>query len=406
MSLTVKRIARLKEPGRYADEKNLFVQVSPSGTKSWLMRYRFAGRERWMGLGSVADFNLDEARERARKARQLLADGIDPLEARAAERSTLATAAALAAAKAMTFEQAANAYYEAHKNGWSIRHAQQFRNTMRDYVLPKIGRLAVADIDVGQVLRCIEPHWQDKPTSMSRTRGRIENVLDWATVRGYRTGDNPARWRGHLSEVLPAPGRVAKVQHLAALPYLELPKFMVELATAPGIAARALEFLILTAGRTGEVANAVWSEINLDDAIWTIPAERMKAGREHRVPLSDRAVEVLQALPREGEFVFPSVAKAGAPISIIAMLRTLRRLRADGSVHGFRSAFSDWAHERTSFANHAIEISLAHRVGTGTERAYRRGDMFEKRRQLMEAWAQFCYAPTAGGAAVVSLRSA
>jgi integrase len=277
---------------------------------------------------------------------------------------------------------------------------------MRDYVLPKIGRLAVADVDVGQVLRVLEPHWQVKAVTMSRVRARIESVLDWATVRGYRAGDNPARWRGHLSEVLPAPSKIARVEHHVALPYVELPKFMEELAAVPGIAARALEFLVLTAGRTGEVAGAVWSEIDFETATWTIPKSRMKASREHRVPLFARAVEILQALPREGEFVFPSVAKAGAPIPAIAMRRALRRLRADVSVHGFRSVFSDWAHERTAFANHAIEISLAHRVGSEVERAYRRGGMVDKRRKLMEAWAQFCYAPTAGGAAVVSLRSA
>ena len=348
-----------------------------------------------MGLGGAGDFNLEEARERARTARQLLADGIDPIEVRDARRAEEAAEVALKAAKAMTFEQAADAFYKMHASTWSPRHARQFKNTMRDYVTPRIGALAVADIDVGQVLRCIEPNWQDKSVTMMRVRSRIESVLAWATVRGYRQGDNPARWRGNLSEALPAPSKVTKVAHFTALAYAELPQFMSELAALPGIAARALEFLILVAARTGEVTGAQWSEFDLDNATWTIPAERMKGKKEHRIPLSKHALGLLAALPRESVFVFVSPVKVGAPISPTAMLRVLRRLRTDAAVHGFRSAFSDWAHETTSFPNHVIEMALAHKIESEVERAYRRGDLFIKRTKLMETWANHCYTPAA-----------
>jgi integrase len=399
MTLTTKRIAKLTE-GRHRDPetRRLYLQVGPTGKKSWLLRYELNHRERFMGLGSLDDFTLREARERARRARQLIADGVDPIDTRRAAKA----AKALEAARAMTFADAAKNYYEAHEATWTnARHRQQFRHTMRDYVLPKIGRLAVADVDVGRVLACVEPHWQAKPATMSRVLRRIAAVLDWATVRGYRTGDNPARWRGHLSEALPAPQKVAKVEHHPAMPYAELPQFMSELRTVPGVAARALEFLILTASRTGEVANAVWSEIDLDARVWIIPAERMKSDREHRVALSDRAVEILRALPREAEFVFVSPVHPGRPIAAnTAMWKVLRRLRSDVNVHGFRATFSTWAHETTAFSNHAIELSLAHVVGSETERAYRRATMFDKRRQLMDSWSRYCSTPAAPGEVV------
>ncbi|MGA7453957.1 MAG: integrase arm-type DNA-binding domain-containing protein [Rhodoplanes sp.] len=398
MGLTLKRIARANKPGRYADGHNLYLQVGRSGTKSWLLRYVLNGRERWMGLGKLADFNLEEARERAKAARQLLADGTDPLEARKAERA----AKALEAARSMTFAAAADAYYKTRESSWrSARHQQQWRSSMRDYVLPKIGPLAVADIDIGQVRRCVEPHWRDKAITMMRVRSRIEAVLAWATVWGYRQGDNPARWRGNLEKALPAPSKVAPVEHHTALPYAELPAFMSELAALPGVVARALEFLILTAARTAEVTGARWDEIDIGKAVWAVPAERMKAGREHRVPLSARAVELLAALPREADWVFPSPARAGAPISDSAMLRTLRRrLRSDIVPHGFRSTFSDWGTELTNFPHRMIEMALAHQVGNETERAYRRTDLFDKRRKLMEMWAGFAYSPPPAGVVV------
>ena len=392
MGLTLKRVARANKPGRYSDGHNLYLQVGPSGTKCWLLRYVLKGRERWMGLGKLADFDLEEARARAKAARQLLAAKIDPIEARKAREAEEAAEAALKAAKLMTFEEATNQYYALHEVGWgNERHRQQWRNSMRDYALKKIGALAVADVDTGQVLRCIESDWQTKPVTMMRVRSRIESVLEWATVRGYRQGENPARWADHLRAALPSPSKVAKVEHHTALPYAELPKFMTELAALPGIPARALEFLILTASRTAEVTGARWDEIDLDKALWTIPNSRMKAGREHRVPLSARAVELLAALPRESEVVFVSPVRAGGPIGGSAMLRTLQRLRTGIVPHGFRSSFADWAHERTNFPNRLIEMALAHQVGTDTERAYRRTDLFDKRRKLAEAWAGFIY---------------
>ena len=410
MALTIKRIERALAPGRYGDGggSGLYLQVGSTGGKSWLFRFERDGRERWMGIGPLHTVDLTEARERARKARLLLLDGIDPLEQRRADKA----ARALEAAKSMTFEQASRLYYEAHESGWNNRkYRQQFKNTMRDYVLPKIGRLSVAAIDVGMVLKVIEPHWAAKAPTMNKVRARIEAILDWASVRGYRQGDNPARWKGHLSEALPAVSKIAKTEHHAALPYREVPAFMAKLTEQDGVAARALEFSILTAARTGEVTCAVWDEIDLAGKVWTIPARRMKAGKEHRVPLSDRAISLLRALPREGEYVFTSSVKRGAPISAVAtMYRALRRIVADGvSVHGFRSSFSDWAHEQTSYDNHSIELSLAHSVGNAVERAYRRGDLFEKRRRLMAEWAKYCATPLAAatkGANVVALQAA
>jgi integrase len=274
-----------------------------------------------MGLGSLADFNLDEARERARKQRQLLTDGIDPLEARAAERA----ARALEAAKAITFEAAANSYFEQHQSKWkNAKHSAQFLSTL-SAIFPKIGRLSVAAIDTGLVLKCIEPIWTDKTETASRVRGRIEAVLDWATARQYRSGDNPASWKT-IGKVLPAPDRLAKVNHHAALPYPELPAFMAALADREGIAARALEFTILTAARTGETIGATWDEINLREKTWTVPANRIKGGKTHKVPLSDRVIELLKALPTEkgNQHVFVGPV-AGKGVSNMAMASVLRR---------------------------------------------------------------------------------
>jgi integrase len=398
-TLTVKRIAILTKPGRYRDpeSRGLYLQVGKGGTKSWLLRYELGGRER------LGDFTLKEARERAREKRQLLADGIDPIEKKRIEKA----AKALEDARALTFEEAARQYYAAHEASWSNRkHRQQFLNTMRDYVFPKIGKLSVAAIDTGLVLKAVEGLWQEKAATANKVRGRIERVLDWATVRGYRTGDNPARWRGHLDQVLPAASAVSRPEHHRALPYAELSAFVAELRGCEGVAARALEFTILTAARTGETVGATWDEIDIKACKWVIPAERMKNGRGHTVPLSDRVVELLEALPTEqgNPHVFIGT-KPSARISHAAMLRALRRLRADIDVHGFRAVFSTWAHECSAFPNHVIEQALAHTVGNAVERAYRRGDLFEKRRRLMTDWAKYCYSPPAQGK-VVPIRTA
>jgi integrase len=291
----------------------------------------------------------------------------------------------LDAVKAMTFDQCADAYITAHDPSWSNpKHRQQWRNTLRDHASPTIGDLAVSAIDTGLVLKVLEPLWASRPETASRLRGRIESVLDWAKVRGLRDGENPARWKGHLDHLLPARARVRKVKHHPALPYGEIDALVTLLRAQEGTAARALEFLILTAARGGEVIGATWHEIDMDAAVWTIPAERMKGGREHRVPLSDRALAILEGMRgRDRELVFPLSEKA------MAML--LRRIgRNDVTVHGFRSTFRDWAAETTAYPNHVVELALAHAISNGVEAAYRRGDLFEKRRHLMDDWARYC----------------
>ena len=410
MALTAKRVERLlKKPGRYRDDgpvRGLLLVVVNPNNASWQLRYERGGRERWFGLGSVKTFSLKEARERARRAQQQLADGIDPIDAKRAEKS----AKALAAAKAMTFEQAATQYFDQHEAKWrNAKHRNQFLSTLRAYVFPTIGKLAVAAIDTGLVLKCVEPHWHAKTETMSRVRNRIESVLDWATVRGYRTGDNPARWKGHLDQVLPARVKIAKPEHHAALPYAELPAFLTKLRTQEGMAARALEFTILTAARAGEVIGASWDEIDFQTATWTGPAKRIKGGREHRVPLSPTAVKLLRELyTQDGNphvFIGP---EAGSGLSYMAMHKLLRRLDAGSStVHGFRSTFRDWAAECTAFPNHVVEMALAHSVGSAVEKAYRRDDLFDKRRKLMDAWATYCAsAPVKAAGEVVLLRAA
>jgi integrase len=391
MALTTKQVARLTEPGRYGDGRGLYLQVTPAGVRSWLLRYERGGRERAMGLGPVGDFTLDEARERARKARQLLKDGIDPLDARRDERTKQASEEALAAAANVTFKECAEQYYRFHSPKWNnAKHSAQFLSTLKMYAYPALGKLPVAAIDKALVLKAIEAIWYSKSETASRVRGRIESVLDFAMTRGYRTGDNPARWDGNLVHALPARSTIAKVQHHRALPFAELPDFAAQLAVREGIAARALEFTILCAARTGEVIGARWAEIDLTDMVWTIPAARMKAGKEHRVPLTARAVEILKALPREGDSVFPGGRK-GAAISNMAMAELLKRMgRLDITVHGFRSTFRDWAAERTNCPNHIVEMALAHAVGDKVEAAYRRGDLFAKRARLMADWAKYC----------------
>jgi integrase len=284
-------------------------------------------------------------------------------------------------------------YFKFHSRKWkNSKHTAQFLSTLRMYAYPTLGKIPVGAVDKALVLKAIETIWYTKTETASRVRGRIEAVLDFAKTRGYRTGENPATWDGNLVHALPARGTIAKVEHHAALPYSELPDFMAQLALREGIAARALEFTLLTAARTGEVIGALWSEIDLDTKVWTIPADRMKVRKEHRVPLTGRAVEILKALPRETDFVFPGGRK-GAPISNMAMAQLLKRIeRLDITVHGFRSTFRDWAAERTSYPNHIVEMALAHVIGDKVEAAYRRGDLFDKRRKLMEAWAAYCTA--------------
>jgi integrase len=378
--------------GMHGDGGNLWLQVTETGARTWLFRFRHSGKARAMGLGPLHTISLAEARIKAREYRQLLLSGFDPLEARKAKR----VGELLAAAKTMTFQECAEAYIASHQAGWrNAKHAAQWPASLAAYVYPVIGALAVQMVDVTLVMKAIEPIWTAKPETASRVRGRIECVLDWATARGYRTGENPARWRGHLENLLPQKRKVRRVEHLAALPYVELAAFMAELRQQSGTAARALEFAILTAARTGEVRCATWPEIDAEGRLWAIPAERMKAGREHRVPLSEAARAVLIGLERKGSRIFPILPRS--------MLDLLGKLRPGITVHGFRSTFSDWAAEQTSFPHEVREMALAHAVGSKVEAAYRRSDLFEKRRQLAEAWATFCEGEPTGN--VITLRT-
>jgi integrase len=390
MALTAKKISTLEE-GRHGDGRGLYLQVTASGARSWLLRYERHGRERAMGLGSFEDFTLEEARDRARKARQLLKDGIDPIDARRETRNAQVLASTKAAARNVTFKDCAAQYFNFHSSKWKNRkHAAQFLSTLETYAYPVFGKLPVASIDKSHVLTAIEPIWLEKTETASRLRGRIEAVLDFAQVRGYREGDNPAEWSGNLKHLLPAPTAVTKVKHHAALPYSDLPVFIKNLADRTGVAARALEFLVFTAGRTGEVLGARWEELDVAGKTWIVPADRMKAKKEHRVPLSEPAIVILKAIPRESDYVFPG-AKPNVALSNMAMAELLKRMdRLDITVHGFRSTFRDWAAETTDYPNYVVEMALAHVVGNRVEAAYRRGDLFEKRRQLMAAWAEYC----------------
>lgn len=335
-SLTALQIGRLKRPGLYGDGGGLCLQVQPGPTKSWVFRYMLARRPRKMGLGPLALVSLAEAREKALAYRKLLLAGIDPLEARAAERAR----AAAEALHSITFAQCAEKYIAAHRAGWkNAKHAAQWDSTIETYAAPIIGALPVQAVDTAAVLKVIEQEvpgkrkgppaslWLGRPDTAGRVRGRIELILSWATARGYRTGDNPARWRGHIDQLLPGRSKVAAVRHHAALPYPALPDFMTVLRAREGVSAVALEFTILTATRTGEAIGARRAEFDVTARMWIIPGIRMKSGREHRVPLSDRALEILAELPSEGEFVFPG-RRPGTPLSNMAMLETLKQMGA------------------------------------------------------------------------------
>lgn len=400
--LTAAAVSRAKEPGYYPDGGGLYLQVSASATKSWIFRYSRAGRERQMGLGALHTVSLAQAREQARTCRATLQAGGDPLENRKAEQQ----ANALERAKAITFDDCASSYIATHRSGWkSAKHAAQWESTIATYASPIIGALPVASVDTALVVKVLQPIWQDKTETATRLRSRIENILDWATVSHYRTGDNPARWRGHLENLLADPNKVAKVAHHAALPWQEVGAFMAELRHREGVAARAVEFCILTAARSGETRGARWSEIDLDAAVWTVPAERMKAGREHRVPLSTAAVELLKAMPDVGEHIFPG-QRGDAPLSDMSLTAVLRRMdRSDITVHGFRSTFRDWCAESVanSFPREVCEHALAHSLPDKVEAAYRRGDLIEKRKVLMQVWADYCAKP-AVSASVAPIR--
>jgi integrase len=379
--LTTRKVETAK-PGKYEDGHGLRLVVSPSGARKWVFRFMRAGKRVEMGLGSAADVSLAEARERAADARRLVKAGKDPIAARRAERT---------AGEDETFGPFALKLIDTIETGFrNQKHRAQWRNTLTTYATP-IWNKRLTQIETDDVLACLKPIWQAKAETASRVRGRIERVLDAAAARGFRPRDNPARWRGHLANLLPRRQKLARGHH-AAMPFDDVPEFIARLREVEGVSAHALEFAVLTAARSGEVLGARWSEIDLTGKVWTVHAGRTKAAREHRVPLTDRAVAILEimAATRASDFVFPG-AKRGASLSVTALTMAMRRTGAgEFTVHGFRSAFRDWTGERTNFSREVAEAALAHVVGDATERAYRRGDALEKRRALMEAWSAFC----------------
>lgn len=363
----------------------------------WMLRVMVQGKRRDMGIGPYPEMTLADARAAATAARNAIRDGLDPIAKRRAERS----ATAAAQARLLSFDEAATKYIEAHSPGWrNAKHAAQWQATLDTYASPVIGQLQVADVSTAHVRSILEPIWTSKTETATRVRGRIEAVLDWAVVAGHRPeGLNPARWKGHLAMMLAAPRRVTKVEHHRALPVADMYAFWKRLQDAPGMGARALEFAILTAARSGEVRGATWDEIDMATKVWTVPGDRMKAGREHRVPLSDAALLLLRALlpAKPVGLVFPSATDKARPLSDMTLSAVLRRLEVDAVPHGFRSTFRDWSAENTSHPRDVAEMALAHTIGNKVEAAYRRGDLFDKRRMLMDDWARFVSTPPATG---------
>ncbi len=397
--LSARSVSALNKPGRHADGEGLYLLVDGGGAKRWVFLFRWKtpgdkgpGKLREMGLGGLSAVSLADAREKAVAARQALANGRNPIDER--------KAAEAARQSATTFGAFADALVEELKPGFrSAKHHAQWAMTLRTYAGPLRDKPLDA-IQTVDVLAVLKPIWQSKSETASRLRGRIERVLDAARAQGLRSGENPARWRGHLDHLLPKRQKLTRGHH-AAMPYTEVPAFIADLRRREAVAALALEFCILNASRSGEVLGAKWAEIDQKAKVWTVPPERMKGGREHRVPLSARSLQILEQVEavRTGDFVFPG-QKRGRPLSSMALEKLLRRMAVDVTTHGFRSSFRDWAGEATSFAREIAEAALAHVIGDETERAYRRGDALEKRRKLMEAWAGFIASPKAAGTVV------
>jgi integrase len=387
--LSALKVARAKQPGMYADGGGLYLRVAEGGSKQWVFRYAAGTRDRDMGLGPVHTLTLPEAREKAREARLLRLEGNDPIEAKRARIAALRAADA----RAMTFKQCAEGFIKDNEVSWtSARHRQEWVGSLVRLVYPTLGSLPVAAIDTPLVLKVLKPIWEKTPETASRVRGRIENVLGWATVHHYRAGDNPARWGGLLEHALPARSKIAKVEHHAALPYAEIGAFVAKLRGDSGVAAACLQFITLTAARLDEARSSTWDEIDLANRIWVVPARRMKADKEHRVPLSDGTVAILEQMQviRQSDYVFPGRLE-GRPIGDNTIWRLAKEAAgSDITIHGLRSSFRDWAAERTSFPREVAELALAHSIPNAVEAAYRRGDLFDKRRRLMDAWAAYC----------------
>lgn len=383
--LSALEVGRLTTPGNHAvgGVAGLYLYVNDAGARSWVLRTMVGSKRRHMGLGGFPDVPLALAKEKARRARDEIAQGIDPIAQRKAATSLLRAQQVME----KTFEQATEGFLEAHGDTWkNPKHRAQWASTLETYAYPFMGKLLVRDVAQEHVLNALEPIWKTKNETASRVRGRIENVLDWATVRKYRTGENPARWKGHLDMLLAAPSKIKKVEHHRALPIAEMPQFIADLRKREGTAARALEFAILCASRSGEVRGATWGEIDLETKVWTIPGERMKAGKEHRVPLSESAIRILNALPHQDATDLIFKAPRGGQLSDMTMTAVMRRMEVDAVPHGFRSTFRDWAREHTNYPRDLAEQALAHALDNKVEAAYRRGDALEKRREMMEAW--------------------
>lgn len=387
--LSAIEVSRLTTPGLQAvgGVAGLLLQVTKTGSRSWILRVMVGSKRRDIGLGGYPDVSLGQARELARSSRLKIQEGIDPVEEKRAAKAQLVAIQA----SQITFDEAVKIFL-AHKNHEfsNKKHAAQWESTLRTYASPTIGTLLVSEIDLPHIRQILEPIWMEKTETAKRLRGRIENVLNWATVSKYRTGENPARWKGHLDNILPKPSKVTKVKHHKALPREELGLFIKSLKQREGTAAKALEFLVLTAARSGEIRGATWSEINFESSLWIIPAERMKAGKEHQVPLSKEAIKLLKALPttKNNEYLFP--APRGGALSDMALLAVMRRMDVSAVPHGFRSTFRDWCEEETSFPHNVAEMALAHTIGNKVEAAYRRGDLLAKRTLLMQQWAKYC----------------
>ncbi len=403
--LSAKEVEKKSAPGLYGDGGGLTLQITKAGVKSWLFRYMIEGKARGMGLGPVHTVSLAEARQKATEARKLLLDGIDPLKAKDERKLE----AALAKARLMTFDQCASAYIEAHRPSWkNAKHADQWANTIATYVTPIIGSLPVGEIDTALMVKVLAQKddtgaqfWESKNETATRVRGRIESILGWATTSGFRSGDNPARWRGHLDNLLATISKVQRTKNHPSLPWSRMGAYVEALRKREGMAARAVEFAILTAARSGEVRGATWSEIDIAAKVWTIPAQRMKAKREHEVPLSDAALALLKSLNRmDGcDLVFPGTK--GQSLSDMSLTAVIRRMNSeeaiwtdkDGkaiTVHGFRSTFRMWAAESTNYPREVAEHALAHQLPDVVERAYQRGTQFAKRAAMMNEWAKFC----------------
>lgn len=401
--LAALEVGRLKADGMHlvGGIPGLYLQVT-GPARSWILRMTVGAKRRDMGLGSFPAVTLAAAREKAREAREQVAGGVDPIRARLEAQSRLKAKQITA----VTFAGAAQSFLDAKSDEWkSAKHRQQWENSLENYAMPVIGQMLVADVKQEHVLAILEPIWKTKTETASRVRGRLEQVLDWATVRGLRAGENPAQWRGRLDHLLAKPSKIAKVEHFAALAGDQMHAFMVDLRGRHGNGARALELLVLTAVRSGEVRGAKWSEIDLDTAQWVIPAERMKAKVEHRVPLSKPALALLKRQPREEgtDLVFPGTQ--GKPLSDMTLTNIMRRMDLDAVPHGFRSTFRDWVSESTSFPSDVAEMALAHTIANKTEAAYRRGDLFAKRALMMQAWAEFCQKDTSARGRIIPFGS-